>query len=457
MQYQANNTEDNTSEIDQYSFVNYVKTLQGECKKMKDKDEACILVYDSKMITEKEQENFKEIVKDIPNCFLVDYEDFVAKIDHNQIYDKPEKVRVFATNESQEKDITPTKNTQWDFIEDINKSIQDNIKTQNFDPNLCRRSIGNLVDCMRMLLLLHPSKLKSLAIGSNKEKSELLLNPSDFSLLYHDFDMIQKTDEINTSYGNLIDDKKTSLMFWRVSDDCGLENGLILVNSLNDRNADIENIILHYINNNISMYDCCRKLFSENKEKLEDFCPWFDDEHHCSWKINDKKVQSLTTPTQDIKNSKQNDNEELVKSNTKPIIIHEQDIKQEKETEKTKEIKDENEIKDEKEIKDENEIKDLIGNDEIDKPLLTNTSTDINKKNTNKNMKTTKQHRLSFKNTREQNDTQKQKETNIMKEYLSSRKYLHKYNQQKEKCVKSNLNRLGYGINPGLYNPNNFS
>ena len=136
MQYQANNTADNTSEIDQYSFVNYVKTLQGECKKMKDKDEACILVYDSKMITEKEQENFKEIVKDIPNCFLVDYEDFVAKIDHNQIYDKPEKVRVFATNESQEKDITPTKNTQWDFIEDINKSIQDNIKTQNFDPNL---------------------------------------------------------------------------------------------------------------------------------------------------------------------------------------------------------------------------------------------------------------------------------------------------------------------------------
>ena len=56
--YPANNKEDNTSERGKYSFVNYVRTLQGECQKMKNKNEACILVYDSKMITQEDQENF---------------------------------------------------------------------------------------------------------------------------------------------------------------------------------------------------------------------------------------------------------------------------------------------------------------------------------------------------------------------------------------------------------------
>ena len=31
-------------------YVNYVETLKKECKKMEEKGEACILVYDSKMI-----------------------------------------------------------------------------------------------------------------------------------------------------------------------------------------------------------------------------------------------------------------------------------------------------------------------------------------------------------------------------------------------------------------------
>ena len=334
-----------------------------------------------------------------------------------------------------------------------------------------------------MLLLLHPSKLKSLAIDSNKEKSHLLLDPSDFSLLYHDFDMIQKTDEINTSYGDLIDDKKTSLMFWRQSYG-GLENGLILVNSLNDRNADIENILLHYINNNISMYKCCRKLFLKNKEKLENFRPWFEDEHHCSWKISCEKNQPLTTPTTNInttlttnintnlttnikiinKDCQNLDNDNTIidphtqyqeqvevkkeeKKEIKEINKKEEKIEEKKEENKENENNIKKEDKEDKEEKKENKKK-------MKNTNKTNGPENIQRKNNKTNgqakttNKTNKSKVLPFKKRCEKN-------TNIVRKYLHARRHLCDCEQQKEKCVKSNLNRLGYGINPGLYNPNN--
>ena len=296
-----------------------------------------------------------------------------------------------------------------------------------------------------MLLLLHPSKLKSLAIDSNKEKSHLLLDPSDFSLLYHDFDMIQKTDEINTSYGDLIDDKKTSLMFWRQSYG-GLENGLILVNSLNDRNADIENILLHYINNNISMYKCCRKLFLKNKEKLENFRPWFEDEHHCSWKISCEKNQPLTTPTTNINttlttniNTNLTTNIKIINKDCQNLDNDNTIIDPHTQYQEQVEVKKEEKKENKKKMKNTNKTN---GPENIQRK---NNKTNGQAKTTNK---TNKSKVLPFKKRCEKN-------TNIVRKYLHARRHLCDCEQQKEKCVKSNLNRLGYGINPGLYNPNN--
>ena len=87
-----------------------------------------------------------------------------------------------------------------DFIEHLKTLIESNKDNMKFTSLISRDCVGNLVDCARMLLLLNPSKLKRLAIDSNKEdKKTIKPKTDDFSLLYHDFDMIQKNKHLHST------------------------------------------------------------------------------------------------------------------------------------------------------------------------------------------------------------------------------------------------------------------
>ncbi|GEM_PF-3032681 len=269
---------------EQYAFIDYVETLKGECKKMKEKNEACILVYDSRMITKKEDEiELKKIVKSIPNCYLVDYEDFIKKLD---------------------------KNEHPDFVKHIDGMINANKQKRNHSTTLKGDTMGNLVDCVRMLLLLKPRKLKELAIEKNDKKKSDLIKADDFTLLYHDFDMIQ------TAQGDIVKQnvklRKTKkkdnvdndddilnykLVFCsRMDHGSGIfvENGIIFANSKNDKNTELENMIssymslLQYEKKGVSMYDDviasmykCRNNFARQ---------FFDEGHRTWWNIGEEKM-----------------------------------------------------------------------------------------------------------------------------------------------------------------------
>ena len=74
-----------TTSNDNFQYVDYVKTLKGECKKMEQKGEACILVYDGKMMKNNEKLELQKIVNNISNCYLVDYEDFANELKQQDI------------------------------------------------------------------------------------------------------------------------------------------------------------------------------------------------------------------------------------------------------------------------------------------------------------------------------------------------------------------------------------
>lgn len=191
LQYQAYRDNEN-----KHVYVNYVETLKGECKKMEQKGEACILVYDSKMIDDAGKQKMKDIVKDIPNCYLVDFEDFLQTALKNNIQFESGKQFLYDHEITQ---IAKSKKIS-DFIEHLKTLIESNKDNMKFTSLISRDCVGNLVDCARMLLLLNPSKLKRLAIDSNKEdKKTIKPKTDDFSLLYHDFDMIQKNKHLHST------------------------------------------------------------------------------------------------------------------------------------------------------------------------------------------------------------------------------------------------------------------
>ena len=74
-----------TASNDNFQYVDYVQTLQEECKKMEQKCKACILVYDSKMMKNNEKLELQNIVNNISNCYLVDYEDFANELKQQDI------------------------------------------------------------------------------------------------------------------------------------------------------------------------------------------------------------------------------------------------------------------------------------------------------------------------------------------------------------------------------------
>lgn len=166
-----------------------LKHYKKNAKKNAEKGESCILVYDSRMIKPKDKQEMENIVKEIPNCYLVDYEDFVEKLKEEPDLSFQDLSKSFnvASSYKQSKFIK-----QSYFIKDIDTNITYNSETDALSSSLQRFTIGNLVDCMRILLLLHPGKLKKLASEKNKNKKNL--NDKDYTLLYNDFNMIQKED-----------------------------------------------------------------------------------------------------------------------------------------------------------------------------------------------------------------------------------------------------------------------
>ena len=261
------------------AVVNYVATLKGECEKMQDKGDSCILVYDSRMIRQNDKKEMEKIVEKIPNCYLVDYEDYVEEL-------KKEKDFEFKGSVKCHGEVKKSSCKQSEFIKDIDDNITFNSETYGLS-DLTRFSMGNLVDCMRILLLLHPGKLKKLANEKNKSKKERL-KEEDYTLLYHDFDMIQPDQEVYKNNQQDNDDKikKEQALFGKnMGNGCGPgnENGLIWVNSKGDRNKVLENMISNYLNApDINEYS--RIIYRYAKlANANNFKGQFSDESHQSW------------------------------------------------------------------------------------------------------------------------------------------------------------------------------
>ena len=175
---------------------------------------------------------------------------------------------------------------QSEFIKDIDDNITYNSETDGISM-LKKYSIGNLVDCMRILLLLHPGTLKKLANEKNDKKINKL-DCKDYTLLYHDFDMIQPDQEVykNNQQDNDDEIKKEQALFGKnMGNGCGTdkENGLIWVNSVDDRNSLLENMISNYLYGPISNEND-RKIYSHaDLANANNFKGQFSDESHQSW------------------------------------------------------------------------------------------------------------------------------------------------------------------------------
>ena len=271
-----------------FAYVDYVATLQGECKKMEQNGEACIFVYDGKMMNNEEEQKMKNIVKNIPNCYLVDYEKYIENISKNELTFKKGNQEV----------------KQSDFIKHIDSIIMKNQKQKIFNGNLTRESIGNLVDCMRMLLLLHTQTLKKIAKENNPEKEQTLLKEDDFCMLYRDLDVIKNENIENTSTNINTEKKLIEHSFVCCDNMNGIgkskkdkENGILFVNSRDDRNNTIEDIIINYLTNtsSISMF----RVISKKNICVNNFTKQFTDEGHRSWRIKDlQKTQTNTNNRQ---------------------------------------------------------------------------------------------------------------------------------------------------------------
>ena len=260
------------------AVVDYVATLQGECKKMQDKGDSCILVYDSRMIRQKDKQEMENIVKGIPNCYLVDYKDYVEELKKGEDFEFKGSAKCHGK-------VTKSCCKQSEFIKDIDDNITFNLETNGFQ-ELTRFSMGNLVDCMRILLLLHPSKLKQLATKKNKDKKPQL-DCKDYTLLYHDFDMIQPDQEVYKNNQQDNDDKikKEQALFGKNMGNghgLGNENGLIWVNSNGDRNEVLENMISNYLDVIDNEYGQIIYRYA-NLANANNFKGQFSDESHLSW------------------------------------------------------------------------------------------------------------------------------------------------------------------------------
>lgn len=272
--------EDTNKRNGERAVVDYVATLEGECKKMQDKGDSCILVYDSRMIRQNDKKEMEKIVKDIPNCYLVDYKDYVEELK------KGEDFEFKGLTEVDNGRVMSLKCKQSEFIKDIDDNITYNSETDGISM-LKKYSIGNLVDCMRILLLLHPGKLKKLANEKNDKKVKNL-DCEDYTLLYHDFDMIQPDQEVykNNQQDNDDEIKKEQALFGKnMGNGCGTdkENGLIWVNSVDDRNSVLENMISNYLYGPICNEND-RKIYDHaNLANANNFKGQFSDESHQSW------------------------------------------------------------------------------------------------------------------------------------------------------------------------------
>lgn len=272
--------EDTKKRNGESAVVDYVATLRGECEKMNKKGDSCILVYDSRMIRQKDKKEMEKIVEGIPNCYLVDYKDYVEEL-------KKEKDLEFkGSTEVDDGRVMSLKCKQSEFIKDIDDNITYNSETDGISM-LKKYSIGNLVDCMRILLLLHPGKLKKLANEKNDKKIKKL-DCKDYTLLYHDFDMIQPDQEVYKNNQQDNDDKikKEQALFGKnMGNGCGTdnENGLIWVNSVDDRNSVLENMISNYLYGPISNENN-RKIYNHaDLANANNFNGQFSDESHQSW------------------------------------------------------------------------------------------------------------------------------------------------------------------------------
>ena len=68
-----------------FSMSIMYKHYRKNVKKMEQKCEACILVHDSKMMKNNEKLELQNIVNNISNCYLVDYEDFANELKQQDI------------------------------------------------------------------------------------------------------------------------------------------------------------------------------------------------------------------------------------------------------------------------------------------------------------------------------------------------------------------------------------
>jgi len=272
--------EDTKKRNGEMAVVNYVATLEGECQKMQNKGDSCILVYDSRMIRQKDKQELEKIVEGIPNCYLVDYKDYVEELKKEKDLEFKGSTKVYDGR------VMSLKCKQSEFIKDIDDNITYNSETDGISM-LKKYSIGNLVDCMRILLLLHPGKLKKLVNQQNKSK-KARLKEEDYTLLYHDFDMIQPDQEVYKNNQQDNDDKirKEQALFGKnMGNGCGPdnENGLIWVNSKQDRNEVLENMISNYLYGPICNEND-RKIYSHvNLANANNFKGQFSDESHQSW------------------------------------------------------------------------------------------------------------------------------------------------------------------------------
>ena len=294
-------------ETEKGCYVDYVKTLKEECKKMKEKGETCILVYSRSFINIMDVVNMNRIIDKIENCYLVKYEDFVDKIKDEdiKIENKSIQLRMYG---GESRDYKCTTCTQKDFIDHINEIISNIMlkktpEEQIYSNLLYKSCIGNLVDCMRMLLLAHPSKLKQCAIESQKSRRppKQTLNIKDFSLLYHDFDMIQIDTTTKSEQDGVFSKTEPQLIFLKPQENSAcsyLENGLILANSPKDRNLTIEEIWFSYMNaqKNVSIFD----IIQAGTRTVMNCDGQWKEEGHRSWCIKPQSLEPIISTNKEL-------------------------------------------------------------------------------------------------------------------------------------------------------------
>ena len=272
----------------------------------------------------------------------MDFEEYSIKL-KNTLQSKDNN-RKIETYDYHRKNVTDTSNDvqSW-MIEHINKLVKCNAENPTFLIKNIITGMGNLVDCARMLLLLHPSKLKQLAIKSNEgAKKTIQLNPKDYCMLYHDFDMIYTDKETkyvdieNEQHHEVVQPVKDKPLLLCKAMDCackniGWENGIIRAISANDDNDTILSIMASYKHTtepresksskeyrNLSSVNMFMATRYHDKCMYADFSELFTDEGHRSWQIDPKQQSASIKQQQNYADKKINNNssEYYEKNNT---------------------------------------------------------------------------------------------------------------------------------------------